>query len=268
MSMTICISAIAKDEQKKEVLVFSTDHMVSTPVGQFDHKIKKYKKLNNAIAMLSGRTLLFDECIKGVKKEDTFSQVKERIFRNMKSIRNEAIRNEVYNRFNINSDFVTNMINQPIQNPIANNILETISGFNLETSIMLIGFDENNNAQISEINENGMIDFRDIQFHSIGSGTVQALNTLLFQRQHCNEKLSSTIYNVFKAKKNAEVSEGVGKETEILILKNSGECNEISEDDIQAMVKIYDEELEYGKNHKDLNNINPLNKCEVVEDVN
>jgi hypothetical protein len=26
--------------------------------------------------------------------------------------------------------------------------------------------------------------------------------------------------------------------------------------------------LEYGKNHKDLNNINPLNKCEVLEDVN
>lgn len=217
--------------------------------------------------MLSGRSLLFDECIKDIKPTSSFSEIKNKIFENMKQIRNEAIKNEIYNKFNINQEFIANMLNQPVQNPFANGILETISNFNLETSIMLIGFNEELKAQICEINENGIVDFRDIQFHSIGSGTVQAINTLLFQRQHCNEKLISTIYNVFKAKKNAEVASGVGRETEILILHSSGECNEISDKDIVTMDSVYKSELEYGKNHTDLNSLNPLNKCEVVQDV-
>jgi hypothetical protein len=99
MNMTICISAMAKDNKGNEILVFSTDHMVSTPVGQFDHKIKKYKKIGKSIVMLSGRSLLFDECIKDIKPTSSFSEIKNRIFENMKQIRNEAIKNEIYNKF-------------------------------------------------------------------------------------------------------------------------------------------------------------------------
>ncbi len=34
--MTICIAAIAT-EDGKEIVVFLTDHMVTTPAGQFEH---------------------------------------------------------------------------------------------------------------------------------------------------------------------------------------------------------------------------------------
>ena len=65
--MTICISAIAKDNGN-EIIVFSTDHMVSVGnVGQFEKEIKKYKVLSgNTIAMLSGKMLLFNRILEGV----------------------------------------------------------------------------------------------------------------------------------------------------------------------------------------------------------
>lgn len=53
-SMTICIVAITI-EDNSEHIVFSTDHMVTTYMGQFKHSILKYSKLNkNTVAMLAG----------------------------------------------------------------------------------------------------------------------------------------------------------------------------------------------------------------------
>jgi hypothetical protein len=62
--MTICIAAIAK-ENDREYIIFSTDHMVTTNLGQFEHSIVKYSKLNkNTVAMLAGQALLFDDLVK------------------------------------------------------------------------------------------------------------------------------------------------------------------------------------------------------------
>ena len=62
--MTICIAAIAT-ENDSEYIVFSTDHMVTTYMGQFEHSILKYVELNkNTVAMLAGQVLLFDDLVK------------------------------------------------------------------------------------------------------------------------------------------------------------------------------------------------------------
>jgi|TARA_Y100000310_G_scaffold83483_1_gene80156 hypothetical protein len=101
-----------------------------------------------------------------------------------------------------------------------------------------------------------------MNFHAIGSGNLQAANTMLFQKHDKCEPLLGTIYNVYKAKRNAEVLEGVGKETELLILSLSG-CNKLNEKDLNILETIYHEELNFGKNHQDLSkiNLNGANKC-------
>jgi len=257
--MTICISAIAKENNGEEIIVFGTDHMVSTQIGQFEHEIKKYKLINkNIVAMLSGNTLLFDRCIKGIDRDADFFSVREKIRQNMEKLRKEIIENEVYKVYNIDDNFVKDILKQQICNQYLDKILDTISKFSLKTSILLVGFDNNNKAQISEIGEEGYMDFRDVNFHAVGSGTIQAINTLLFQRHSKDNNLKTAVYNVLKAKKNAEVAEGVGKETELLILKKSG-VSEICSEDLEVLTKIYKEELNLGKNHQDLNTLKSIN---------
>ena len=252
--MTICISAIAQ-EAYEEVLVFSTDHMVTTQIGQFEHSIKKYKKINSmVIAMLAGNTLLFDRCLKGINENLDFISIKKRIKENMAYLRRECIRDEVYSLYDIDDSFVKELLKQEISNPFMEKILGTISEFSLNTNILLIGFDDEGKAQISEISEEGYIDFRDVNFHAIGSGTIQAINTLLFQRHSKEDQLNVALYNVVKAKKNAEVAEGVGKETELLILRKKG-CTEVSNEDLKKLENVYQCELKYGKNHQDLNSL-------------
>lgn len=117
----------------------------------------------------------------------------------------------------------------------------------------MVGFD-NSLAQITNIEESGILDLRSMNFHAIGSGSIQAVNTLLFQKHSKNDSLMTTIYNVYKAKKNAEVSEGVGRETEILILSDNG-VQQLSNENLDILNEIYYKELRYGKNNEKLRHI-------------
>ena len=129
-----------------------------------------------------------------------------------------------------------------------------MSNFKLGTTILLIGF-RNELAVLSEINEGGIFDFRDINFHTIGSGSVQASNTLLFQKHSKSDNLSRTIYNVYKSKRNAEVMQGVGKETDILILTETDGVKRISDENINILKDIYESELRFGKDNSNLKKI-------------
>ncbi len=252
--MTICIAAISK-ENDREYVVFSTDHMVTTNMGQFEHSILKYMCLNkNTVAMLAGQALLFDDLVKLGSECNNYEQIKRQIFDNFRNKRKEVIENEIFNVFGINQDFFKESLQKTIPNPFINNILQKVAEFKLKTQILLVGFIDSV-AQITHIEESGMVEFRSMNFHCIGSGYIQAANTLLFQKHSKTNPLIPTIYSVYKAKKNAEVSEGVGKETELLVLNEDG-VNKLSNDDISILDKIYKEELEYGKTHRELSNIN------------
>jgi hypothetical protein len=246
--MTICIAAIAK-EKNKEYIVFATDHMVSTMTGQFEHSIKKYRELNKyTVAMLSGQVLLFDDLIKLDGNENDFNEIKNKIFENFKKKRNEIIKSEIFNIYGIDEQYFKDVLSKQVPNPIIQKILTQVSEFKLKTNILLIGFD-------SDISDFHMIDFTSLNFHSIGSGTIQSDNTLLFQKHGKHESLINTIYNVYKAKRNAEVMNGVGKETELLILKKDIGCREVNPDQLKILSEVYEEEFNYYKNHKKLKSL-------------
>jgi len=253
--MTICIAAIGKDENDTEAIVFATDHMVSLPIiGQFEMPVEKYKKINdNAIAMLAGESLLFNDIIDQCRNNCSFDQMKEKIRQKMFNIREERIQKQLLDTYKMTYVNVMDLLKNPLQNPYATNIIKFISEYTLSTLILLIGF-RNNQAQIVEITENKIGEIRDIGFDAIGSGGLQAMNTLLFQKHSKNNELSTTIYNVYKAKRNAEVAAGVGKETDMMILRESG-LEKIDEDRVKILANIYEEELNYGKSNEKLKNV-------------
>lgn len=247
--MTICISAIATekiDGVDREIIVISTDHMVTNPLGEFEQEIKKYRVLNNnVIVMLSGRVLLFDKLLEKVHDFHDYNKIKIKIYENFKEVRKEEVRKEAYEPIGIKEEFVRNLLINPLQNDIAKKILESAYGHSLKSSILLSGFDDKKKAQICEISEKDFLDLRELHFHAIGSGWDQAYNTLLFQGQCRSNNLKTTIYNVFKAKKNAEAKQGVGKETEIIICDGDG-VYEIGEEDMKNLKKVHEEDKKFG----------------------
>jgi ATP-dependent protease HslVU (ClpYQ) peptidase subunit len=81
--MTICVAAVCKHEDK-DLFVIATDHMISVGIGQFEHDIKKHKKIDNKsiIAMLSGNALIFNELIDGIETKHSFADIKNLIYTN------------------------------------------------------------------------------------------------------------------------------------------------------------------------------------------
>ncbi len=252
--MTICIAAIAK-EKNEEFIVFSTDHMITTAMGQFEHSIFKYKQLNgHTVAMLAGDPLIFEELVELKDNNVDFETIKNEIFDNFKKKRQQIIQNEIFNVYGIDQDFVIESLKREVPNVYIDAILRQVADFKLDTAILLVGVD-NGIAKIVEINAENMASFRDMNFHAIGSGNIQAVNTLLFQKHDKCDNLLATLYNVYKAKRNAEVLQGVGKETELLILGEETYLK-INGKNMSILKKIYDEELLFGKKHKELSNIN------------
>jgi hypothetical protein len=228
--------------------------MVTTGLGQFEHSIIKYKEINKqTVSMLSGSPILFDDLINLKKWDDPFDKIKSQIFTNFKKKRKEMIKNEIFDKFMINESFFVDALNHKIENQLMNSIMKTIAEFSLETSILLIGIDEGV-AKISVIEEDGYIDLVDINFHAIGSGADQATNTLFFQKHSNSENLSTAIYNVYKAKRNAEVKRGVGRETELAVLSGK-KLTRLTDDHLKLLNKVYTDELNYGKNNKELKHI-------------
>ena len=253
--MTICIAAIGKDENNNEAIVFATDHMVFLPqIGQFEMSVEKYKKINdNSFAMLAGETLIFNDILLPCKSDCTLDQMKEKIRQRMFAIREERIQKQLLDTYKLSYTNILDLLKNPLQNPYAVNIIKFISEYTLKTQILLIGF-RNNQAQIVEITESNAVETRDIGFDAIGSGGMQAVNTLLFQRHSKNDSVTATLYDVYKAKRNAEVAVGVGKETDMMILRESG-LEKIDDEHMKVLAQIYDEELKFGKSNERLKNV-------------
>lgn len=156
--------------------------------------------------------------------------------------------------FIIDWDDVKEILKNPITNEFQTLILKNITKTKLNTAILLMGF-EGKKAKISEIVDSGIETYDQIYFNTIGSGSIQAQNTLLFQKHSKQDDLKTTLYDVYKAKKNAEVMQGVGKETDIGYLNENG-ITMLDKESIEILDEIYNIGLNYGKNHKRLNDLN------------
>ena len=248
--MTVCISAICT-EKGEEHIVFAVDHMITTMNGEFEHSIKKYIEINkNTVGMIAGDALQMDYLMNLKNFDDDYKKLQKTFEKKIKEKRLEIIQKSILNTFDVDIDFVKENLNEEINNPVMNKIFDRILETKLGVSILLVGFIEKK-AHLSIIRENGVHDFTTIYFAAIGSGAPQAQNTMLFQKQSKEDDLRTTMYNVYKAKKNAEVNRGVGKETEIGYLNNN-KVVVLKEKDLKTLNNIYKDETSYGKKHENL----------------
>jgi len=248
--MTVCISAICT-EKGEEHIVFAVDHMITTANGEFEHSINKYEIINkNTVAMIAGDALLMNYFMDLENFNENYVSIQKTIQRKFYEKRKERVKEKILDPLYLDSNFIRESLDSPQNNPLTQTILKEVLKVKINNAILLIGFIDNK-AQISEISDGKVFDFRTINFHTIGSGDIQAQNTLLFQKQSRDDDLKATIYNVYKSKKNAEVKQGVGKETEIGFL-NKNKIVILDEKSLNVLENIYKYESQCGKEHADL----------------
>ena len=115
------------------------------------------------------------------------------------------------------------------QPPIYQMIVGQSAQFNLQTDLLIAGIDSAG-GRTAVITHPGSLFWLDkLGYGAVGSGAIHALSTLNLGGQTRSQGLVKTMYNVFRAKKAAEVAPGVGVVTDLGIMDSKGKVRAMEE---------------------------------------
>jgi hypothetical protein len=240
--MTICIAALCENRSK---IILAADRMIT--VGQileFEHEVRKFKELtSNCVIMYAGSATIQDDII-----NEAMPQIQNLRTPVFKQITNEII--EAYTKIRIRKteetilkpqrlDFDSFYQSQRMLLPeIVFNLTNAITNMKLGVEYILCGFD-NTFGHINYIVDPGTSEcFDSVGFCAMGTGNLNAVSVFTAHKYAPSFSVDKALYLTFLAKREAERSPGVGKETDIAIL--SSDCvKHLSNHEIGEIEKIY-----------------------------
>ncbi len=253
--MTICIAAICENYSG---LVLASDSMLTNPYLplEFEQPTKKMTQLSDlCIAMTAGNAVAHTELFNDVQcqikqlKTPSVNEIVDKIKRCYQNIRKREIceRILVPRGFDDFADFY--QAQRVIHADITMKIQYEIDSYDYGLSIIVAGI-SGGKARIYYILDPGTSQCYDsIGFHTIGSGSPHAINTLTARGCHQALSLEEVLMIVYEAKTMAERAPGVGKITNLTIIKDN-KVKDLSDDEIDKLPEIYEKWLRKEENWK------------------
>jgi hypothetical protein len=232
--MTICIGALC---ESSKVCVVAADREITVPALslEFEHHEGKIEQFgDHCVVMSSGDALLASEVIKktrariGATDSPTIHQAAE-ILRDvyMSNHLERAERVILHPRGYTLKEFKERGAQQ-ILSQIYLNIDNLLFNFGIGAVEFLIAGIDNTGAHIFRVHYSGVaggnwLEWCDkLGYRAIGSGLSHASISLSIEGQHQGLGIPDTLYNVYSAKKSAELAPGVGRETDLAIITADG----------------------------------------------
>ena len=248
--MTICVAAIC---DKGKTVVVAADRMMSAPflTVEFDHPSAKIDSIGSrCVALSSGDVLSITEIlsessgISGQLQNPSVilitNEIKERFIR----VRARLLHERFFQPRGLSFD--TFYVDGSIQKLLPDMVLlldSQAQKFELGTSLLIAGVD-NLGGHIYCIDDPGTSQcFDRLSYYSIGSGHRHAILSLVTVQHNTMVDLVSAIYNVYQAKKNAEIAPGVGTGTDMRIIRGN-EIIEIQQDQLDKLSETYENQNE------------------------
>lgn len=243
--MTICIGAIC--EERKRAIIISdrmiTDEELSI---EFEHQESKILPLsNNCVAVTSGSALFFQEILDPIivkfnGKSSKISEIVEEIAKSYSNVRKKKIEELYFKPMNLTienfNQYQTNL-NERIIEGLGRMLEEFEFPGGLE--ILVIGVDDK--AHIYLIDNPGISTLLDsIGWGSIGTGSPHAEYTFIANKYSTKLSFNQALYLTYQSKRRAEVAPGVGEDTDIYYIDNSG-IHQLSPDSKEKLNNIFTE---------------------------
>jgi hypothetical protein len=222
--VTICIGALARDEDNSQVIVTCSDKMISNASygSETQHKVQflsdqLYALFSDSPARAKELELLFQDHLKSVSL--TRSNLLEELEKPIVKLKRRLA-----------DSYTGRKLGVPYQYLLDNrhawsDYVDSISKHRLRVGLIIAGFVEDQPVLLKTSDEDEESDYRLEWMHhfcAIGSGAWVA-NPQLHLREHDqNVPLDQALYQVYEAKRQAEISPGVGKKhTRILVLRRA-----------------------------------------------
>ena len=268
--MTVCIAATCGDGR---ALVVASDRMLSAPflTLEFDHADAKIDRIGNScVALTAGDALSVHDVLAGgfgIATQLIDPQVEfiaEQIKNRFVVVRKRRIDDIILGPrgFDFDSFYAVGIKSLP--GDLAMLIDSQIQQHQLGSSLILAGVDATG-AHIYAIGDPGATQcFDRLGYHSIGSGHRHALLTLVSRQQHKSTDVHTTIFNVFTAKRSAELAPGVGAATEMRVITKEGVVS-LTADKIARLETIFREDVKPRESTSDA--IRQLHEEEASQDA-
>jgi hypothetical protein len=255
--MTVCIAALCDNGH---ALVVASDRMLSAPylTLEFDHRDAKIDMIGPMCVTLSAGDALSvqDIVVGGVGvtaqlQHPTVQLIADNVRDRFAEVRKRKINELILRPRGLDFDaFYAGGMIRAVPQELAMVLDQQMLNFSLQTEILLAGIDDGG-SHIYGIGDPGtMACFDRLGYHSIGSGQRHALLTLVSRAQHKSDDLNTTVFNVFAAKRAAELAQGVGQATDVVVIGPRG-AHRLSPQEIDALDKILGEDVKPKKTTSD-----------------
>ncbi len=224
--MTICIAATAAD---RTAVVVASDRMISAGFLdlEFDHPGSKIEILGpSCVGLSAGDALPSGDLFSSAYPVSTqfqnpaVEQIADTIKDTYCQLRARRIEEAVFKPRGITiKSFYQGLIRQiPIE--IAVELDNKVQHSQFGVTLVIAGVDQGG-AHIFGISDPGISTSYDrIGYHAIGSGQSHAILSLVAAGQHWSKSINETAFNVFRAKRQAELAPGVGQSVELRIISS------------------------------------------------
>ena len=255
--MTICIAALCEEGQ---AVVVASDRMLSAPflTIEFDHPDAKIDTINPRCVVLSAgdalsvTDILSDSSgISNQLQDPTVQLIMDEVKQRFVQVRGRLINERLFQPRGLSfKKYYTGVI-QGLPSDLAMLLDNQVQNFQLGVSLTVAGIDSTG-AHIFSIEDPGVSQcFDRLGYHAIGSGHRHAIVSLVSLQHDRKINLKSAVYNVYSAKKHAEMAPGVGQTTDISIIDKDG-TREISENTLEILSTIFAKQ--FAPNMSNINN--------------
>jgi 20S proteasome alpha/beta subunit len=119
-------------------------------------------------------------------------------------------------------------------------VMGMVSQHNLQTDMLVAGSDDSGHHLFIVTHPSVRFHMNTMGYATIGSGAMHAGISLALTRHTVSDSLERALYRVYEAKKAAEVSPGVGRLTDIAIIKD-GKFSFVTNKTLDALAKVHKE---------------------------
>lgn len=225
INMTIIIGALC-DEGKSVILV--ADKLITYPAQMVIlENVEKSKKITkNSMILISGspsNTIFLDSSLTSAKAKTNIKDIANQIASDYRSFVIERISHQYlpYAGFHNFSDFQLKQAS--LHRDVIRELMGYITTFNLFVDLILGGLDNDGNGHIFYITNPGVVYCHDHPgFFCAGAGANRANPIFEFCDYSPNMSKEKVLEIVYLAKKRTEPLGGIGKDTDVWIIDESG----------------------------------------------
>jgi 20S proteasome alpha/beta subunit len=244
--MTVCIGTLCSTlENKCDTVIVASDRMVTLGgFMEFEHDSPKITKMTpNCMVLIAGDALRGSKLVEELKSKvvdtDDIKKIVQEASLAYVTCRDKQIDSDIFRpRGFTKADFYSNY-QQRLLPQITVQLDQLTHQFNFNVEMLIAGVDDSGGHIYSIVNPGGSpIHFNQLGYHAIGSGAIHAMQSLIGFKHSDGKKVENTLFYTYASKRRGEVAPGVGKETDIYIIKHNN-IVKVSEQDLGKLEEIY-----------------------------